>query len=467
MSEVKFDVIVIGSGPSGEEATIGLLKHGKTVAVVEQYKKVGGACTHLGTIPSKVIRFEVNEMIKYYHNSFQKNEKICYPNFFEILQQTKKVIKKQVNFRKKFYKHDKCKIFYGVASFIDENTLKISYKNGNSNILRAETIIIATGSRPYCPPNVDFFHSRIYNSDSILSLNHKIRSIIIYGAGFIGCEYASIFRGIGIKVDLINTRNNLLSFLDREISDSLSNHFQNMGICVRNNEEYTKIKGIDRGVIVYLKSGKILRSDCLLYANGRTGNTNSLNLNKISISSDRRGLIEVNSNYRTCKKNIYAIGDVIGNPSLASAAYNQGWIVSNSIVTGINNMYLTKNIPAGIYTIPEISFVGKTEQQLISMKIPYEVGRAQFKNLAKAQISGINIGELKILFHRETLKILGIHCFGDQATEIIHIGQTIMEQKGTANNINYFVNITFNYPTMAEAFRVAALNGLNRIPKKN
>lgn len=247
------------------------------------------------------------------------------------------------------------------------------------------------------------------------------------------------------------------------MSDALSYHFWNSGIVIRHNEEYEKIEGVPDGVIVHLKSGKKVKADCLLYANGRTGNTDKLGLANVGIEADNRGLIKVDSAYRTSNEHIYAVGDVIGYPSLASAAYDQGRIAARAIAEDLGNAHLVEDIPTGIYTIPEISSVGKTEQELTAMKIPYEVGRAQFKHLARAQIAGMNVGSLKILFHRETLQILGIHCFGERAAEIIHIGQAIMEQKGEGNTIEYFVNTTFNYPTMAEAFRVAALNGLNRL----
>ncbi len=318
-------------------------------------------------------------------------------------------------------------------------------------------------SRPYHPKDVDFGHPRIYDSDSILNLEHDPRHIIIYGAGVIGCEYASIFRGLDVKTDLINTRDRLLSFLDNEVSDALSYHFWNSGVVIRNDETYDKVEGTSDGVIVHLKSGKKMRADCLLYANGRTGNTDKLNLESVGLQADSRGQLVVNANYQTQVEHIYAVGDVIGYPSLASAAYDQGRFVAQAIIHGQAAHLLTEDIPTGIYTIPEISSVGRTEQELTAAKVPYEVGRASFKHLARAQIAGKDIGSLKILFHRETKEILGIHCFGERAAEIIHIGQAIMEQKGEANTIEYFVNTTFNYPTMAEAFRVAALNGLNRL----
>lgn len=266
-----------------------------------------------------------------------------------------------------------------------------------------------------------------------------------------------------MKVDLVNTRDRLLAFLDQEMSDALSYHFWNNGVVIRHNEEFEQIEGVEDGVIMHLKSGKKVKADCLLYANGRTGNTDALKLGNVGLEADGRGLLKVNSMYQTAISHIYAVGDVIGYPSLASAAYDQGRIAAQAIMQGEANVHLVEDIPTGIYTIPEISSVGKTEQELTAMKVPYEVGRAQFKHLARAQIAGMSVGSLKILFHRETKQILGIHCFGERAAEIIHIGQAIMEQKGEGNTIEYFVNTTFNYPTMAEAYRVAALNGLNRL----
>ncbi|SUX76376.1 soluble pyridine nucleotide transhydrogenase [Citrobacter freundii] len=310
----------------------------------------------------------------------------------------------------------------------------------------------------------DFSHPRVYDSDSILSLHHEPRHVLIYGAGVIGCEYASIFRGMDVKVDLINTRDRPACVpRSRDVRLALLPLLEQRCGHSPHNEEYEKIEGCDDGVIMHLKSGKKLKADCLLYANGRTGNTDSLALENIGLKTDSRGQLKVNSMYQTALPHVYAVGDVIGYPSLASAAYDQGRIAAQALVKGEATAHLIEDIPTGIYTIPEISSVGKTEQQLTAMKVPYEVGRAQFKHLARAQIVGMSVGTLKILFHRETKEILGIHCFGERAAEIIHIGQAIMEQKGGGNTIEYFVNTTFNYPTMAEAYRVAALNGLNRL----
>ncbi len=459
-----FDVIVIGSGPGGEGAAMGLTKAGLNVAIVEKESSVGGGCTHWGTIPSKSLRHAVSRIIEFNNNPlFCHNNTSLHSTFSNILGHAKSVIDKQTRLRQSFYDRNQCSQIFGTARFTDKHTVTVMQTDGTEETYTADRFVIATGSRPYQPDNVDFTHDRIYDSDSILNLEHDPRHIIIYGAGVIGCEYASIFRGLGVKTDLINTRDRLLSFLDNEVSDALSYHFWNSGVVIRNDETFEKIEGTDSGVIVHLESGKKMRADCLLYANGRTGNTDKLDLDIVGLKADSRGQLKVDSNYQTEIEHVYAVGDVIGYPSLASAAYDQGRFVAQAIVKGQADNHLIEDIPTGIYTIPEISSVGKTEQELTAAKIPYEVGRSSFKHLARAQIAGKDVGSLKILFHRETKEILGIHVFGERAAEIIHIGQAIMEQKGPANTIEYFVNTTFNYPTMAEAYRVAALNGLNRL----
>ncbi|RJX64931.1 Si-specific NAD(P)(+) transhydrogenase [Vibrio sinensis] len=459
-----YDVIVIGSGPGGEGAAMGLTKAGLNVAVVEKESSVGGGCTHWGTIPSKSLRHAVSRIIEFNSNPlFCRNNTSVHATFSDILGHAKSVIDKQTRLRQGFYDRNQSTLLFGTARFIDDYSIAVMQSDGTEEIYSADKYVIATGSRPYQPEDVDFLHDRIYDSDSILNLKHDPRHIIIYGAGVIGCEYASIFRGLGVKTDLINTRDRLLSFLDNEVSDALSYHFWNSGVVIRNDETFEKVEGTDDGVIIHLQSGKKMKADCLLYANGRTGNTDKLNLGAVGLAADSRGQLKVNSNYQTEVNHVYAVGDVIGYPSLASAAYDQGRFVAQAITKGQADGYLIEDIPTGIYTIPEISSVGKTEQELTAAKVPYEVGRSSFKHLARAQIAGKDIGSLKILFHRETKEILGIHCFGERAAEIIHIGQAIMEQKGEANTIEYFVNTTFNYPTMAEAYRVAALNGLNRL----
>ncbi|BAN47867.1 Si-specific NAD(P)(+) transhydrogenase [Metapseudomonas resinovorans] len=463
MAVYNYDVVVLGSGPAGEGAAMNAAKAGRKVAVVDNRPLVGGNCTHLGTIPSKALRHSVRQIMQYNTNPlFRQIGEPRWFSFPDVLKSAERVISKQVASRTGFYARNRVDVFFGTASFSDEQTVEVVCASGVVEKLVAKQVIVATGSRPYRPSDVDFGHPRIYDSDTILSLTHTPRRIIIYGAGVIGSEYASIFSGLGVLVDLIDNRDQLLSFLDDEISDALSYHLRNNNVLIRHNEEYERIEGLDNGVILHLKSGKKIKADCLLWCNGRTGNTDKLGLENIGIKVNSRGQINVDQYYRTEVSNIFAAGDVIGWPSLASAAADQGRSAAGSAVEN-DSWRFVDDVPTGIYTIPEISSLGKTEKELTQAKIPYEVGKAFFKGMARAQISHEPVGMLKILFHRETLEILGVHCFGYQASEIVHIGQAIMNQKGEANSIKYFINTTFNYPTMAEAYRVAAFDGLNRL----
>lgn len=462
MSAFDYDVLVIGTGPAGEGAAMMATKHGKRVAIIDERPVVGGNCTHMGTIPSKTLRHAVKQIMDYNNNPMFRE--VSEPKYFKypnVLDAARRVIDKQVALRAKFYARNRVNVIHGRAEFAGSNSLQIHDENGIETVTAAE-IVIATGSRPYQPADVDFEHPRVYNSDSILSMSHTPRSMIIYGAGVIGSEYASIFNGLGVKVDLIDTRDRLLSFLDDEISDALSYHLRDRGVLIRHNEEYERVEADERSVTMHLKSGKRLKADALLWCNGRTGNTDSLALDRVELKANSRGQLEVDQSYRTAVDGIYAVGDVIGWPSLASASYDQGRNVASALLDRPDTKFIDE-VPTGIYTIPEISSLGRTEKELTEDKVPYEVGQSFFKDLARAQITGEAVGMLKILFHRDTQEILGIHCFGDQASEIVHIGQAIMKQEGSANNLNYFVNTTFNYPTMAEAYRVAALNGLNRL----
>lgn len=455
MMQDRYDAIVIGSGPGGEGAAMGLAKSGKQVAVVEEFPLVGGSATHSATIPSKSLRHTIQMLEEC--GSFRG------VNFQTLLKSAESVISQQVSLRTGFYERNYVDVLHGRGRFLDAHTLEVTATTGAKRRYHADAFVIATGARPYHPPDVDFTHPRILDSNTVLKLTTSPRSLTIYGAGVIGCEYASIFRGLRIKVNLVNTRDRLLSFLDDEIIDALSYHLSVNGVLIRHNEEYERVEADSTGVTLYLKSNKQIRSEYLLWANGRTGNSDNMGLEELGIERDSRGNIVVNDNYQSAQPHIYAAGDVIGFPSLASAAYDQGRFAARHIVTGASDFKLVEQIPTGIYTIPEISSLGATERELTAQKIPYEVGHSYFRSLARAQITGRTTGMLKILFHRETLQILGIHCFGAQASEIIHIGQAIMSQKGEANTLLYFVNTTFNYPTMAEAYRVAALNGLNRV----
>lgn len=458
----KFDLLVIGSGPAGEAAAINASKAGKKIAIVSDKPRPGGNCTFLGTIPSKAIRYSVKQVIHFHTNPLLRD--LCDMKkltFQHALENAERVINEQSKSRLDAYQRNNIPIFKGSACFKSAHQLEVT-EGKNKTVIEADNFIIATGSRPYRPDDVDFNHPRVFDSDTILQLKDTPKKVTIIGAGVIGCEYASIFGGMKMKVEMINPAETLLSFLDTEITDALSYHLQNMGVRCRHQEHFSKLEYHDDHVVTYLESGKKIKSDILLWANGRTGNTDKLNLDAVGLKADSRGRLEVNKKYQTHVENIYAAGDVIGWPSLASSAYDQGRAACNAIINPAEFHYV-KDVATGIYTIPEISTVGYTEQELTKKKIPYEVGKAFFRNIARAQITGDEVGMLKIIFHFETLEILGIHCFGDQASEIVHIGQAIMNQRGKANNLKYFINTTFNYPTMAEAYKVAALNGINRL----
>jgi NAD(P) transhydrogenase len=464
MKARSFDSIVIGTGPAGEGAAMKLAKAGQRVAVVEAHDQVGGGCTHWGTIPSKALRHSIQMLADYRRNPlFHHTLEQVNLELPDLLRAADSVIDGQVRTRYRYYQRNRVEVLFGRARFLDPHQLEVRRPGGLSDRLRADHLVIATGSRPYHPPDLDFSHARVRDSDSVLRLAHTPCSVAIYGAGVIGCEYASVFASLDVKVNLVNTRDRLLSFLDDEITDALSYHLRQQGVVIRHDEVYERVEPRDDGVVLHCRSGKKFKTDVLLWANGRTGNTQDMGLEAIGLEPNRRGQLDVNQSYQTALPHVYAVGDVAGPPALASASYDQGRFVGAHIAHGECDWSLIEEFPTGIYTVPEISSVGRTERELTAAQVPYEVAQAQFATLARAQITGHTVGMLKILFHRETLEILGLHCFGEQASEIVHIGQAIMSQKGEANSLQYFAETTFNYPTMAEAYRVAALNGLNRL----
>ncbi|MDF1723582.1 MAG: Si-specific NAD(P)(+) transhydrogenase [Alcanivorax sp.] len=457
-----WDLVVIGSGPAGEAAAMQATKKGLRVAIVEDQKSLGGNCTHWGTIPSKALRHLVRQVIRTQRNPLLRG--IINPRevrWQDLIARTREVIDSQVQVRTDFYIRNRVTVFGGRGELLSNNEVKVADREGRLHLLKTRNVVIATGSRPYHPEDVDFEHPRIYDSDTILTMDHTPRHIIIYGAGVIGSEYACIFTGLGIRVDLVNSRQHLLDFLDTEISDALSYHLREQGCTIRQDEEYKRVIADADGVTLELQSGKKLRADALLWCNGRSGNTQDMGLDAVGLEPNNRGQLQVNERYQTSVDGIYAVGDVVGWPSLASASYDQGRFCAAAIAG--DEVRQVTDVPTGIYTIPGISSVGRNEQELTEAKVPYEVGQAFFRNLARAQITGERVGMLKILFHRETLAVLGIHCFGYQAMEIVHVGQAIMRQPGELNTLEYFIDTTFNYPTMAEAYRVAAINGINRI----
>ena len=460
-----FDTIVIGSGPGGEGAAIMLAKSGKSVAIVENRFLVGGGCTHLGTIPSKALIHVVQQYAEdKKHRLFNRGRHPGRVTRDDLMDAINDVVAQQVRDREDFYERNHITIIAGHARFTDPHTVEVQDDTGNLRQVTADHFVIASGSHPYHPEDVPFDNPRVVNSDTILKMDDLPGTLTVYGAGVIGCEYASAFKNIGIKVNLVNTRERLLEYLDDEISSALSYYMRDeQGVLIRQNEEYERVEVNDSGVVLHLKTGKVIKSDMLLWANGRTGNSQGMGLEALGIEPDHRGNLAVNETYQTVQPHIYAVGDIVGFPNLASAAYDQGRFAGTHIAEGFCDERLVRDIPTGIYTLPEISCLGGTERELTEQRIPYEVGRSFFRNLARGQITAHKAGMLKLLFHRETLEILGIHCFGHSATEILHIGQAIMAQPAPHNNIKYFMNTTFNYPTMAEAYRVAALNGYNRL----
>nr|MBV6628875.1 Si-specific NAD(P)(+) transhydrogenase [Oceanococcus sp. HetDA_MAG_MS8] len=460
--KLSVDVAVIGTGPGGEGAAMMAAKNHLSTVVIDRYVDVGGGCTHWGTIPSKALRYSVKQLNEAKNNRFvrhlRKEIQISYP---QLLESAVTVIESQVASRHRAYERNHVPIIEGEASFVDPHTVQVRKLDSVTHEIEAKHFLIATGSRPYHPEGLDFSHPRILDSDSVLKYRENPRSITIYGAGVIGCEYASIFANLGIKVNLVNTQNRLLSFMDEEITEALSYHLRDQGVIIRHNEEFSHVEARERDVVLHLKSGRKLKSDALLWANGRTGNSDSLNLPALGLSANSRGQLSVNENFQTEVPHIYAVGDIIGYPALASSAYDQGRFALTHILNPEERNPFTGLMPTGIYTIPEISSVGKTEQELAAEGVTYEVGYSYFKHLARAQMSGEMTGMLKLIFDVETRKVLGIHCFGDRSAEIVHIGQAVMAHED--GNLNYFINTTFNYPTMAEAYRVAALNGMNRI----
>lgn len=464
MSVQHFDVVVIGTGPGGEGAAMQAAKSGKTVAVVERASRIGGTCTHTATIPSKALRYAIYQMTEANNNKLFREAGVSLQlSFPELRRSAKSVIDQQVDMRRTFYERNHVPVLAGHARFVDSRTIEVDQASGGHQRVTGDAFVLAMGARPYRPADVDFTHPRVFDSETLLNLSFTPHSITIYGAGVIGCEYASMFRNLGTKVNLVNTRDKLLEFLDDEIIDALAYHLRERGVLIRHREEYQRVEPCDDGVILHLKSGKQLKTDVLLWANGRTGNSDEMGLDALGVVPDRRGNLPVNDNFQTAVPHIYAVGDVIGYPSLASAAYVQGRFAASHLVGEPCERAMVQDIPTGIYTSPEISSVGRTERELTEANVPYEVGQALFRSLARAQITGQTVGMLKLLFHRETKEILGVHCFGGSASEIVHIGQAIMSQPAPNNTLMYFINTTFNYPTMAEAYRVAALNGYNRL----
>jgi NAD(P) transhydrogenase len=466
---LSVDLCVIGSGPGGQKAAIQAAKLGKSVAIVERMDVVGGVAINTGTIPSKALR-EAVMAVTGAHQLVPRAESSQTQQYAlsELLAACNRVIAAEVNLVRSHFASNNIQVLSGTGSLVDANTVQVSGQRGVET-LRATHILIATGTSPSRPGSIPFDSTDVITSDEILKLPRLPKSLIVVGGGVIGTEYASMMAALGVRTTIIEGKNRLLDFVDAEIGEALQYHLRQSGCSLRLGEKVATIRKVPAppnarttdGTIVeaVLESGKSLLADCLLYAVGRQGATASLNLPAAGLDADNRGRIIVNEHYQTKVPNIYAVGDVIGFPALASTSMEQGRIAALHMYGQRHEAY-AELIPYGIYSVPEISMVGWTEERLTAEGIPFESGIAQYKEVARGQLLGDTTGMLKLLIHQDSHAILGAHCIGTNATELVHIAQTAMAFKGT---VEYFINTVFNYPTLAECYKIAALNGLNKL----
>jgi NAD(P) transhydrogenase len=458
-----YDLIVIGSGPAGQRAAIFGAKLGKKVALVEMREVVGGACINTGTIPSKTMREAVLHLSGYNYKSiygmnYRVKERIT---MADLAFRVQHVIKTEIDVTEAQLSRNNIEMLVGVASFVDPTHVKVTNSKG-STIYEAKSILIATGTKPASSDKVPINGTTIINSDLVLNLVNLPKTMIIVGGGVIGVEYCCMFAALGVRVTLIERRPRLLEFADQEIVEALSYHLRDARVTMRLNEEVESVEESEGSVTAYLESKKKVQGDALLYAVGRQGNVDELELANAGIESDSRGRIPVDKDFRTKTPTVFAVGDVIGFPSLASVSMEQGRVAAARAFGDDTIVSNPSFYPYGIWTIPEISFLGKTEEQLTEEDVPYEVGVAYYREIARGQIRGDTTGRLKLIFHRETHALLGVHIIGEGASELVHIGQAVMALGG---KLDYFVETVFNYPTLAECYKVAAFNGLNRVSK--
>jgi NAD(P) transhydrogenase len=461
MSE-QFDLIVLGSGPAGQKGAICAAKLRKRVAVIDRTLMMGGVCVHTGTIPSKSVREAICQLTglavkSLYGNSYRGAREISVQDLSFRVQT---IIARQTEVIRAQLRRNGITIFQGTAEFADPHTIEIQGE-GAKLVIRGDHILMACGTRPAHSPEIPFDGKRILDTDQLSQIGSLPKELIVVGAGVVGLEYASFFAALGVEVTLIDQRPVVLDFVDREIVEALAYHLRQVGAVFRLGEKVTRV-GIDPmrdRVFAELESGKRILADGLLYAVGRQANGDQLRLEAAGLQPDSRGKVSVNSHYQTDVPHIYAAGDLIGFPALASTAMEQGRLASCHMF-GQPFEVMPELFPYGIYTIPEISMVGQTEETLTAAKTPYEVGVAKYNELAKSMMLGDETGMLKLLFNRHTRKLLGVHILGQRATELIHIGQAVLSYDGS---IEYFRDTVFNYPTLAEAYKVAALDGLNKL----
>jgi NAD(P) transhydrogenase len=460
-----FDCVVVGTGPGGQKAAIQAAKLGKKVCIIEKNSVIGGAAINTGTVPSKALREAVLHLTGVSRRGLfgemsrmKRNITIA-----DLIYVSEQVIHHELSLIRDHFDRNNIELIWGEARFEQENVIYVE-RPDDFELISGEIFVIATGTRPATPASVPFDAQTLFTSDGLLKLALLPKTMIVVGGGVIGVEYACMMATLGVKVTLIEGRREVLGFLDSEITEAFQYQMRRAGITLRLGEKVHKIEHVEEAgngklVQATLESGKQLRAQTLLYAVGRQGTTEAMRLDRAGLKADDRQRMTVNANYQTEAPNIYAVGDVIGFPALASTAMEQGRLAVCHAF-GVPTKSMPELFPYGIYAIPEISMVGKTETQLTEAGIPYEAGIAQYSELARGQLLGDNDGMLKLLIHQENHQILGVHAIGTGSTELIHIGQAVMALGGT---VDYFINNVFNYPTLAEAYKVAALNGLNKL----
>ncbi|MBA3248822.1 MAG: Si-specific NAD(P)(+) transhydrogenase [Geodermatophilaceae bacterium] len=460
MSDV--DLLVIGSGPGGQKAAIAGAKLGKRTAVVERVNMVGGVCINTGTIPSKTLREAIVYLTglsqrEVYGHSYRLKQDI---SVGDLSARTQHVIGREIDVIRSQLGRNRVALLSGSARFHDPHTVGVQGEDGTELTVRAERIVIAAGTRPARPDTVEFDGRTIVDSDQVIGLERLPASMVVVGAGVIGIEYASMFAALGTKVTVVEQRERMLDFCDLEIVESLKYQLRDLAVTFRFRETVASVERHGDGTLTHLASGKKIPADTVLYSAGRQGVTEDLDLDKAGLSADKRGRIVVNADYQTEVPHIYAVGDVIGFPALAATSMEQGRRATHHAFGEPVVGSLTTLQPIGIYTIPEISYVGQTEEQLTESSIPFEVGVSRYRELARGAILGDSYGMLKLLVHAEDRTLLGVHVFGTGATELVHIGQTVM---GCGGTVDYLVDAVFNYPTLAESYKVAALDAMNKM----
>jgi NAD(P) transhydrogenase len=458
--DYDYELLVIGSGPAGQKAAVQAAKLGRRVAVVER-NHVGGVSVNRGTIPSKTLREAVVYLTglsqrALYGESYRVKEVITAE---DLALRTRRVIEREIDVVRNQLARNRVDVVSGVARFLDAHTVGVGQERSDGRRLTAEKIVVAVGTRPYRPASVDFDDKTILDSDGLLFLEEIPRSVVVVGAGVIGIEYASMFAALGAKVTVVETRPRLLDFCDGQIIEGLQYHLRDLGVMFRLGETVAAVERHEGATMTLLESGKRIPAELVLYAAGRQGATEELGLENAGLEADKRGRIHVDSSFRTDVEHIYAAGDVVGWPSLAATSMEQGRLAA-ARAFDYEAHSLSELLPIGIYTIPEISFVGKTEEELTDAAVPYEVGISRYRELARGQILGDEYGMLKLLVSLEDRTLLGVHVLGTGATELVHIGQSVM---GTGGTVDYLVDTVFNYPTLAESYKVAALDAMNKL----